>query len=53
MAKKNKIIEALKQAAQSARCEHDWEAQSTTAWQGKITTVSVCQFCGCQKTEQR
>lgn len=46
----NKIIEGLKQAAQHAVCEHDWEAESSTVWQGQITTVRVCQFCKARET---
>lgn len=44
-----KIIEGLKQAAQHAVCEHDWETETVTAWQGRITIVRKCPYCGARE----
>ena len=45
-----KIIEGLKQAAQHAVCEHDWEVKDATIWQGRMRMTRVCQFCGARET---
>lgn len=45
----DRIIEGLKQAAQSAQCEHDWEVESAAAWRGEIKRTTVCSFCGCRR----
>ena len=48
-----KIIEGLKQAALSARCDHDWELQEgRTAFRGEpMKLVYHCPYCGVHKTE--
>jgi hypothetical protein len=47
----DKIIEGLKQAAKSAKCEHDWEFQSGAVWSGHMAITSFCAYCQCRKTE--
>jgi hypothetical protein len=49
----DKIIEGLKQAAQSAKCAHDWEVENATSFAGHMTIVSRCPYCGVRQTEYK
>lgn len=45
----DRIIDGLKQAAQCAVCEHDWETESASIWQGKISMTRICPYCGARE----
>ena len=48
--KANKIIQGMKEAIAAAKCDHDWQTENITGWQGHMRIVEHCWICGSRQT---